>query len=110
MNSIEVLLDAASTVDHLDSWKSIVVREDILQPRWMPAVSVLNENEIVVLGGTGIVDDDVSDLGDAILLDVSTPEAPNVQKVVPNYAGLLQFACENNTCGLVVKDTVIALV
>ena len=78
MNSVEVLLDAASSVDLLGSWISIPILTSDLLPRWMPAVSVLNEDEIVVLGGTGIVDDEVSDLGDAIVLDVSTPETPEV--------------------------------
>ena len=76
----------------------------------MPAVAALNDSEIVVLGGAGVDDDDeIADLGDAIVIDVSQPDEPQAQKVVRNYAGLVQFSCENNTCGRVAENCVVAL-
>lgn len=72
MNSIEVLLDAGSTASLLEGWQTINVQKSVLSPRFMPAAAALNDSEIVVLGGAGVDDDDeIADLGDAIVIDVS---------------------------------------
>ena len=42
---------------------------DVLIPRWNPAVSVLNSQEIVVLGGLANLDDIVGCLGDVVLFN-----------------------------------------
>lgn len=86
LNSIEVLVDAASNRDLIESWKLIYVPEAILTPRWLPAVAPLNESEIAIIGGCSIEDDEVDCLGDVIVFNVETEEA---EKVVKNYAGLL---------------------
>jgi N-acetylneuraminic acid mutarotase len=86
MSSVEMLTDAGSTPELLESWKLIYIPEAVLTPRWLPAVVALNDNEIVIMGGCTYEDDEVENMGDVILFNVGTEEA---QKIIKNYAGLL---------------------
>ena len=58
----------------------------MLIPRWNPAVCVLNSNEIVVMGGLTMIDDEVSCLGDVVLFNVATGD---MEKRVQNFKGLV---------------------
>lgn len=79
----------------------------MLIPRWNPAVSRLNSNEIVVMGGMSNEDDVVSCLGDVVLYNVTTGA---LEKRVHNFKGLTQFQATSNKCAQFEENTVIALV
>ena len=78
----------------------------MLIPRWNPAVSALNSQEIVVLGGLANLDDIVGCLGDVVLFNTVSE---SFDKRVQNFAGLTQFQTTGNKCGLYEEDTIIAL-
>ena len=75
-------------------------------PRWYPAVAPISENEICIMGGMGIVDQDFSCLGDVMVFDVQTRQAT---KAVGNFAGLTQFIASGNNA-YTTDSSVVALV
>lgn len=91
----------------MSHWVSINFTEAQLHPRWLPAVSMLNSQEIVIMGGNGFVDDEYTSLGDVLLFDQQTEQ---ITKKVQNFAGLLQFQAVGNKCVQYEEDTVVALV
>ena len=107
LNSIEKLGSAGSTKSQIPRWQLINVDENLLMPRWNPAVCVLNSTEIVVMGGLANMDDEVSCLGDVVLYNVVTGE---LEKRVQNFTGLTQFQTTGNKCAQFEENTVIALV
>ena len=50
-------------------WQMINFTEAQLLPRFSPAVSMLNSEEIVVMGGNSFVDDEYTSLGDVMLFN-----------------------------------------
>ena len=91
----------------MSSWQMINFTEAELIPRWSPCVSILNSTEIVIMGGNGYIDDDLSSLGDVCLLNSQTDR---IEKKVANFPGLLQFQAIGNKCSQFASDNVIALV
>ena len=75
-------------------------------PRWYPAVVPLNDSEIYMLGGMGIVDGDYSCLGDVIKLDTASL---TVDRLVGNFAGLCQFQVAGNNSACIGDKTIVAL-
>ena len=104
LNSVEMLADAGSSIGLLESWKLIYIPEAVLSPRWLPAATALNENEIVITGGCTYLDDEIECLGDVILFNIESEQA---QKVIKNYAGLLQFCAPNNQIACVDDNTIV---
>ena len=88
LNSVEKLTNAGGINGQVPHWQLINVAETMLIPRWNPAVCVLNSNEIVVMGGLTMIDDEVSCLGDVVLFNVATGD---MEKRVQNFKGLVQF-------------------
>ena len=91
----------------MGSWQMINFTEAELLPRWSPCVSILNSTEIVIMGGNGYIDDDLSSLGDVYLLD---SQSDRIEKKVTNFPGLLQFNSAGNKCAQFQSDNVVALV
>ena len=90
LSSVEMLTDAGASLDLIEGWRLITIPEATLSPRWMPGVAPLNSEQIVVMGGIGIVDDETSCLGDVVIFDAGSGRA---ERVVPNFGGILQFVC-----------------
>ena len=78
-----------------------------LLPRFSPAVSMLNSDEIVVMGGNSFVDDEYTSLGDVMLFNT---QSETFERKVQNFPGLLQFHSPGNKCAQFEADTVVALV
>ena len=72
LSSVEMLADAGSSIGLLESWKLIYIPEAVLSPRWLPAATALNENEIVIMGGCTYEDDEIENLGDVILFNIES--------------------------------------
>ena len=78
----------------------------MLIPRINPGVCVLNQQEIVVMGGLANLDDVISCLGDVVLFNTVSE---SFEKRVQNFAGLTQFQTTGNKCALFEEDTVVCL-
>ena len=90
----------------MPSWRLINVAETMLIPRINPGVCVLNQQEIVVMGGLANLDDVISCLGDVVLFNTVSE---SFEKRVQNFAGLTQFQTTGNKCALFEEDTVVCL-
>ena len=66
----------------------------------------MNDSEIYILGGMGIVDGDYSCLGDVIKFDTASQTA---DKLVGNFAGLTQFQAAGNNSACIGDNTIVAL-
>ena len=75
--------------------------------RWFLAAAPINTNEIAIMGGMGLVDDEMSCLGDVHILNTQTGQ---FEQRIQNFNGLLQFQCTGNKAICVDDETVLALV
>ena len=81
----------------------IDVPDDIISPRAFPAIGILNNEEIVVMGGR----DTFNFLGDVIIFNSKTSE---VHKVFESSEDYLEFQAYGHQCIQIKKNTVVALV
>ena len=106
-SSIEVMTNACGPQQGMNFWQTINFTEAQLFPRYAPAVAMLNNAEILIMGGNSYVDDDLSSLGDVMIFNVETQQ---IERKIQNFPGLLSFQAVGNKCMQFEPDTVVALV
>lgn len=100
LNSIEML----NSLRNPTHWKLIPAPRATLAPRYQAAVSVINDNQIAILGGWS--KESAQRHGDVVLFDT---QQYSFEKVVTD-GGPVSFNAQANQCGRTQNNTVVALV
>ena len=72
LSSVEVMTNACGPQQGMNFWQMINFTEAQLFPRYAPAVAMLNNTEILIMGGNSYVDDDLSSLSDVMIFNMET--------------------------------------
>ena len=107
ISSIEVLDDACSALDLISMWRVITVAPSVLAPRFYPAVALVSDDQIAIIGGLGF--DEAGDLGvmgDVVVFDAV---AQTAEARVRNMPGLIQICSQGNQAASVGDETVVLL-
>ena len=84
-------------------WQSVDLKSAQLTPRIYPAVSCLNSQEIVIMGGQ---DKEHESMSDVCLYNTKTFATTCVKET----DSTLQFMADGNQCTQLLKNTVVTLV